>query len=178
MQEVFSFHATYVLDQLSGGMGFPIQKSADQRVLAPPRSLSQPVTSFIACNHQGIHRMPFSCLICIRIHSSIMFAHNRRVWRLRCVLYRTKFSLVHWWNKFHQSISLINIDYKINYSQNLKTFAVFTILKNFNAGNITCIFPRDGAYNLIKDACQHRKCIFFKYIFLGIKFKQNTKEKL
>ena len=29
-------------------MGFPIQKSPDQRVLSPPRCLSQSATSFIA----------------------------------------------------------------------------------------------------------------------------------
>src|SRR5690606_8921849 len=30
-------------------VGFPIRKSTDQRVFAPPRSLSQRITSFIAC---------------------------------------------------------------------------------------------------------------------------------
>lgn len=44
-------------------MGFPIRKSADQRVLAPPRSLSQPATSFIASRSQGIHQMPLRRLI-------------------------------------------------------------------------------------------------------------------
>ena len=38
-------------------MGFPIRKSADQRLLTPPRSLSQRATSFIACVCQGIHQM-------------------------------------------------------------------------------------------------------------------------
>jgi hypothetical protein len=41
--------------------GFPIRKSADQRVLAPPRGLSQRATSFIASQCQGIHQMPLSC---------------------------------------------------------------------------------------------------------------------
>ena len=40
------------------GPGFPIRKSADQRVLAPPRSLSQRATSFIACVRQGILQTP------------------------------------------------------------------------------------------------------------------------
>ena len=40
-------------------VGFPIRKSADQRVLAPPRGLSQRATSFIASQCQGIHQMPF-----------------------------------------------------------------------------------------------------------------------
>ena len=36
------------------GTGFPIRKSPDQRLLAPPRSLSQLVTSFIVSESQGI----------------------------------------------------------------------------------------------------------------------------
>ena len=38
-------------------VGFPIQKSAGQRSLAPRHSLSQPVTSFIASIRLGIHQM-------------------------------------------------------------------------------------------------------------------------
>lgn len=44
-------------------MGFPIRKSSDQRVFAPPRRLSQRITSFIACACQGIHQMPLRHLI-------------------------------------------------------------------------------------------------------------------
>ena len=40
-------------------MGFPIQKSPDQRMLSPPRCLSQSATSFIASYRQDIPRMPF-----------------------------------------------------------------------------------------------------------------------
>jgi hypothetical protein len=43
--------------------GFPIRKSADQRLLASPRGLSQRATSFIASQCQGIHQMPFLRLI-------------------------------------------------------------------------------------------------------------------
>ena len=39
--------------------GCPIRKSADQRSFAPPRGLSQLITSFIACKSLGIHRTPF-----------------------------------------------------------------------------------------------------------------------
>ena len=46
------------------GLGFPIRTFADHWVLAPPRNLSQHATSFIASWYQGIHRLPFSCLIC------------------------------------------------------------------------------------------------------------------
>ena len=42
--------------------GYPIRKSPDQSACAAPRSLSQLVTSFIACRHQGIHCVPFSSL--------------------------------------------------------------------------------------------------------------------
>ena len=44
------------------GPGFPIRKSADQRLLSPPHSLSQSATSFIASRCQGIHQMPFMTL--------------------------------------------------------------------------------------------------------------------
>src|SRR5258706_2977843 len=40
------------------GLGFPIRKSADRRVLAPHRGLSQLATSFIACARQGILQTP------------------------------------------------------------------------------------------------------------------------
>ena len=39
--------------------GCPIQKSADQRLPAPPRGFSQLATSFIAFRSLGIHRTPF-----------------------------------------------------------------------------------------------------------------------
>ena len=45
------------------GPGFPIRRSADQRVLAPPHGFSQRATSFIASQCQGIHQMPFLRLI-------------------------------------------------------------------------------------------------------------------
>ena len=44
-------------------VGFPIRKSPDQRVFAPPRRLSQRITSFIACACQGIHQLPLRHLI-------------------------------------------------------------------------------------------------------------------
>ena len=39
-------------------VGCPIRKSADQRLFAPPHSLSQLITSFIVSESQGIHRTP------------------------------------------------------------------------------------------------------------------------
>jgi hypothetical protein len=50
---------TYQVSQV----GFPIRKSSDQRVFAPPRRLSQRITSFIACACQGIHQLPLRHLI-------------------------------------------------------------------------------------------------------------------
>ena len=38
----------------SSHVGFPIQKSPDHRIFAPPRSLSQLITSFIGSQCQGI----------------------------------------------------------------------------------------------------------------------------
>ena len=38
--------------------GCPIRKSPDQRLFAPPRSLSQLITSFIASESQGIRHAP------------------------------------------------------------------------------------------------------------------------
>ena len=61
--------------------GCPIRRSSDQRVLPPPRSLSQGATSFIASRCQGIHQMPFSSLesprSTIRKHTNARPAHVR-----------------------------------------------------------------------------------------------------
>ena len=42
----------------SPALGCPIRKSADQESFAPPRSLSQLITSFFASESQGILRTP------------------------------------------------------------------------------------------------------------------------
>ena len=52
----------YSVDDDAKAPGCPIQKSTDQRVLSPPRSLSQSATSFIASRCQGIHQMLLICL--------------------------------------------------------------------------------------------------------------------
>ena len=51
----------------SRAAGFPIRKSTDQRVLAPPRGLSQRATSFIASRRQGIHQMPLTLRLILAI---------------------------------------------------------------------------------------------------------------
>ncbi len=50
-------------------MGFPIRRSRDQRVFAPPPSFSQRITSFIACACQGIHQLPLLYLITLIAHA-------------------------------------------------------------------------------------------------------------
>jgi hypothetical protein len=46
----------------SHAVGFPIRKSPDHSLLAATRSLSQLITSFIACLRQGIHTHALSSL--------------------------------------------------------------------------------------------------------------------
>jgi hypothetical protein len=48
-------------------VGFPIRKSADQSSFAAPHGLSQRITSFIASQRQGIHRMLLRHLIVLMI---------------------------------------------------------------------------------------------------------------
>ena len=48
------------MEWISGPLGCPIRISPDQRSFAPPRSLSQLVTSFFAFESQGIRLLPFS----------------------------------------------------------------------------------------------------------------------
>ena len=54
-------------------VGCPIRKPADQWSFAPPRGLSQLITSFFAFQSQGIHQMPFcflsffSCVLFLKL---------------------------------------------------------------------------------------------------------------
>ena len=69
---MYSCMDTWALPQA----GFPIRKSLDQRLLAPPRSLSQLTTSFIGSQRQGIHptlfiTWPFSLLLLAANHRVI-----------------------------------------------------------------------------------------------------------
>ena len=54
-------------------MGCPIRKSPDQRLFAPPRSLSQLVTSFIASGSQGIHHALLVTSFCFSRISSCCY---------------------------------------------------------------------------------------------------------
>jgi hypothetical protein len=65
--EMFHFTGCCALQTMdsSGGkevlpsLGYPIRTCTGQSVFAAHRALSQLVTSFIACWHQGIHHVPF-----------------------------------------------------------------------------------------------------------------------
>ena len=48
-------------------MGCPIRKFTDQSLFAAPHDLSQRTTSFIASQHQGIHRILLRHLIALII---------------------------------------------------------------------------------------------------------------
>jgi hypothetical protein len=59
------------------GWGFPIRISPDQSMLATPRSFSQPTTSFIASQCQGIRQTPLLCLISQPLFVSEDRSHDR-----------------------------------------------------------------------------------------------------
>ncbi len=50
-----------------------IRKSPDQRLFAPPRSLSQLITSFIAIERQGIHHAPLITFLSLHYCSDVQF---------------------------------------------------------------------------------------------------------
>ena len=61
--------------------GCPIRKSTDQIVCADPRSLSQLITSFVASESLGIHRLPLSVFApnvvqyCYRKHAGCILTY-------------------------------------------------------------------------------------------------------
>ena len=69
----------YSVNDHPDGWGFPIRKSSDQSVLATPRSLSQPATSFIASQCQGIRQTPLLCLISRFVSDVTIFRFSRRL---------------------------------------------------------------------------------------------------
>ena len=64
--------------------GCPIRKSMDQRIFAPPHSLSQLITSFIACKSLGIHRTPLNTF-----YQNTANSNQQRWIYLKLVLYLT-----------------------------------------------------------------------------------------
>ena len=78
-------------------LGFPIRKSWDQRLFAPPPSLSQLITSFFASQSLGIHRsLLFAFFIlfartCISDNACVVSTNTQRLLRL---LYRKSVALL------------------------------------------------------------------------------------
>ena len=70
-------------------VGFPIRKSTDQSLFAAPRDLSQRTTSFIASQHQGIHRMPLRHLIALIIDARLL--GSRRIDLEKTIAISSKF---------------------------------------------------------------------------------------
>ena len=71
-------------------MGCPIRKSTDQRLLAASRGLSQLAASFIACWHQGIHRIALSSLITkvkLTFHAPGLAAQNIVIKKTQRIVY-------------------------------------------------------------------------------------------
>ncbi len=66
------------------GVGFPIRKFTDQSLFAAPRDLSQRTTSFIASQHQGIHRMPLRHLITLIVDARrpLLGRSKQRLYRI------------------------------------------------------------------------------------------------
>ena len=70
LTEMFHFSGSCVLRSMNSmrrrtgitPTGYPIRKSPGQSVFAAHRSLSQLITSFFACWHQGIHHAPLVAL--------------------------------------------------------------------------------------------------------------------
>jgi hypothetical protein len=59
-------------------VGCPIRKFLDQSPFAAPQDLSQRTTSFIASQHQGIHRIPLRHLIDLIIHAGSLKERAQR----------------------------------------------------------------------------------------------------
>jgi hypothetical protein len=71
-------------------VGFPIRKSADQRLFAPPHGLSQRTTSFIASQRQGIHRIPLRHLIALIIDVHLHPPSAERMKAAGCIFHPTE----------------------------------------------------------------------------------------
>ena len=80
--EMFQFPGfAFVFQRISRwiGMGCPIRKSTDQWLFAPPRSLSQLITSFFASRSQGIPRtllLTFFFWILVSYYSFSLWFHS------------------------------------------------------------------------------------------------------
>ena len=77
--QMFQFPGLAWYNTISLLMGYPIRKSTDQRLFAPPRSFSQLITSFFALQSLGILRMPlfvlYALVLIFSLKSKIVFRY-------------------------------------------------------------------------------------------------------
>lgn len=73
------------------GTGCPIRRSADQGIFAPPRGLSQLITSFVASESPGILHVPFSpfFMTLVSIGSNISRLALRNLFCFRAPVFHT-----------------------------------------------------------------------------------------
>ena len=97
-------------------VGFPIQKSADQRIFAPPRSLSQLITSFFGSQCQGIRPAPFLAWPFSLLFFDSSFANKsfRKIVDLSKIIYlllslRSHYSVF----KVHRNLATVSLPYYI-----------------------------------------------------------------
>ena len=69
-------------------LGCPIRKSWDQRLFAPPPSLSQLITSFIASQSLGIHRSLLFAFFILFARTCKLDAYQCVSTNTQCLLYR------------------------------------------------------------------------------------------
>ncbi len=81
-------------------MGFPIRKSADQSSFAAPHGLSQRITSFIASQRQGIHRMLLRHLIVLMIDVREINSQGHMIRKTIMLAERTRFNGSRWCRTF------------------------------------------------------------------------------
>ena len=126
--------------------GFPIQKSSDQRIFAPPRRLSQLITSFFGSQCQGIHHTLFHAWPVISM-SSVTYPGSGQCFRLcfRFVMVHLPFCLVnHLWLsvKFsgHQFLDdpsdVLNIFIWLSMCSFQRTIKIFQVRLIFN---LSCV---------------------------------------
>lgn len=81
-------------------MGFPIRKSADQSSFAAPHGLSQRITSFIASQRQGIHRMLLRHLIVLMIDVREINSQGHMIRKTIMLAECTRFNRSRWCRTF------------------------------------------------------------------------------
>ena len=100
---MYSCMDTWALPQA----GFPIRKSLDQRLLAPPQSLSQLTTSFIGSQRQGIHPTLFLTWPFHFLRENVTFYYLksaladliRIVYDMQFSMCKAQYLLCKWWRQ-------------------------------------------------------------------------------